>query len=256
MKDKILFKSENNNKVAIVTGGAKGIGQGIALALAKDGFDIMLHYRTSHNEAQNTVEEINKNGVRALAFSADLTKRGDVENLMDETLNKFGRIDVLVNNAGILEQKPFDEITDSDWDSTINTNLTSVFLTTQICVKVIRSGGSIVNISSIGGQIGGAKAPHYAASKGAIITFTKSMARIYANRNIRVNAVSPGFISTDMLDHILKRQNKSTEEVSKDIPLNRIGLPSEIGDAVAYLVSSRASYVTGQILNVNGGLFL
>ena len=240
----------------MVTGGAKGIGQAIALALAKDGFDIGLHYRTSHDEAQNTVTEINKYGVKAQAFSADLTNRVDVENLLDKTVTAFRKIDVLVNNAGILEQKPFDEINDYDWRNTIDTNLTSVFLTTQIFSKVIRPGGSIINISSIGGQIGGAKAPHYAASKGAIITFTKSMARIYADANIRVNAIAPGFISTDMLDHILKKQNKSAEEISKDIPLKRIGLPSEIGNVVAFLASSRASYVTGQVLNVNGGLFV
>lgn len=248
--------STAEKKVAIVTGAARGIGKAITLALAEDSYAVVINFHRSHEEASAVCQQITDMGGAALAYQADVTVRSEVEEMLAETLKAFGRVDVLVNNAGILEQKPFIEISDTDWDETMDANLKSAFLCTQIFGKRMQPKGSIVNICSIGGQIGGPKAPHYAASKGALSTFTKSSARLFAPNNIRVNAVSPGFIDTEMFDHILQAQNEKRAEIEKTIPLQRIGSPSDIAEAVSFLVSEKAKYITGHVLNVNGGTLI
>lgn len=241
---------------ALVTGAAKGIGRAIALQLASDGFQVVVNYKTSKVAAQELCSEIERLGGCAYYFQADISIRTEVENLVNFVCEQFVKLDVLINNAGILEQKPFVEITDEDWANTIDANLKSAFVCTQLMVDLMCRGGSIVNISSIGGEIGGPKAVHYAASKGAMLTFTKSTARVLSEKGIRVNAVTPGFIDTDMFRHILKVQDISRSDIEANIPLGRIGTPEDIADTVSFLVSSKAKYITGQVIRVNGGVLL
>ena len=252
-----MFGSKEQKKVVIVTGASGGIGKAISLELAKLNFNVIVNYR-GHNvdrvdDAREVVTEIEKSGSEGLCFDADVTERDQVRLLIKESIDRFGRIDGLVINAGVLEQKDFFRITDYELQNVLNNNFKSAFICTQEISELLEDGGSIVNIASMGGQIGGPNAPHYSASKGALITFTKSTARLLASRKIRVNAVSPGFIETDMFSHILKKQGKSRKDIIDTIPLNRIGMPSDVADAVGFLLGDKSSYITGQILNVNGG---
>ena len=256
MKGKILSQKYKNSKVALITGGANGIGRSICLSLANEGYNIAINFKSSEAAANETNKMVSELGSKAITIKCDVTQRKAVAEMIKEILENFGGLDVLVNNAGVLEQKNFSEISDLNWNHTVNNNLTSAFICTQEVSKILRPEGSIVNISSIGGQLGGSKAPHYAASKGGLITFTKSMARILAPSKIRVNAVAPGYIKTKMFNHILAVQNRTDQSLLKEIPLERIGEPSDIGHAVAFLVSDRANYITGETLNVNGGIFM
>jgi 3-oxoacyl-[acyl-carrier protein] reductase len=241
---------------ALVTGSAKGIGRSIAIQLAKDGYDIIVNYNTSASAAKSTCNEVSKFGGTVLSCKADVSSRKEIEILYETVKSEFGSLNVLVNNAGILEQKPFGEISDEDWQSTFDANLKSAFLCTQLMSNLILPGGSIVNISSIGGEIGGPKAVHYAASKGAMITFTKSTARVLSERGIRVNAVSPGFINTGMFQHITSVQNTSLNEIEETIPLGRVGTPQDVANAVSFLANDKSNYITGQVIRVNGGLLI
>ena len=242
-----------NSKVAIVTGASKGIGRAIALSLASSGYNILINYFNSENEAKKTKDLVQEKGVDSTLYRADVSNRTQVQNMIKYCIKWGKAIDVLVNNAGILEQKDFYAINDQEWTETLNINLQSAFICTQEASKLMLKNSSIVNISSIGGQIGGPNAPHYSAAKGALLTFTKSTAKLLAPKNIRVNAVAPGFIETEMFTHILSKQNKVKDDIVSSIPIGRIGTPADVGDAVDFLVSSKASYITGQVLNVNGG---
>ena len=240
-------------KIALVTGASRGIGRAIACSLGLAGFSIIVNYFNSEKDAKKTQNLLTEIGTESLLYKADVTNRKEVREMAISAFNWGGRIDVLVNNAGFLEQKDFYLLTDEDWNATLAANLGSAFICTQEVSKYMKEFSSITNISSIGGQIGGPNAPHYSAAKGALITFTKSTAKLLASKNIRVNAVAPGFISTDMFSHILKVQNKKEQDIASTIPLNRIGLPSDIGNVVDFLSSEKASYITGQVINVNGG---
>lgn len=246
----------NTKKVAIVTGGSRGIGKSTALELAKEGFDVIINFVNSSKEAEKVKQLIMLTGSKCFLFEGDISLRETVDNLVSFAMQNCGRIDVLVNNAGILVQKRFSDVTDRDWETTFDCNLKSAFMCTQAVSQKMKEGGSIVNVSSMGGQFGGPKAIHYSASKGAMITFTKSTARVLADKKIRVNAVAPGFIETDMFNSILKTQNSRSQDILKTVPLKRLGQPRDVANAIIFLTSEKASYITGQTLGVNGGVLI
>ncbi len=244
-------------KTAIITGGGRGIGRAITLALAEKKFTVVVTYVTRRDCGEQTATEVRKLGCEALVVQADVTKRESVRQLISTATEKFGTVDVLVNNAGILQQKPFNTISDEDWDTMLATNLKSVFLCSQeiMPVMVRQGGGSIINISSSGGQLGGMLAVHYAVSKAGVISLTRSLARVGAPDGIRVNCVTPGLIETDMSQKEI-RSEAGQQKIGKEIPLRRAGQVEEVATAVAFLASDEASYITGQSINVNGGLYM
>ncbi len=244
-------------KVAIVTGGGRGIGRGIALALAAQGFDLVLTYRERLRDAEQTAAEIRKVGRDALVIQMELSRRNDARRLITDAKEKFGRIDLLVNNAGILQQKPFAEISEQDWDTMMAVNLKGAFLCSQevLPVMIAQRSGSIVNISSSGGQLGGTLAVHYAVSKAGVISLTRSLARIGAAAGVRVNCVAPGLIETEMTEQEIASP-AGRQKIDEQIPLHRPGEAGEVAAAVAFLASDQAGYITGHTFNVNGGLYM
>jgi len=242
-------------RCAVVTGASRGIGRAIAYELACRGMNIVVNYRASEQDAKGSAELIRGTGQHAFVFRADVTNREQVKGMFGAALSEFGRIDVLVNNAGVLEQKPFGDIDDYEWQLSMDVNLNSAFICTQEASPRLNSGGCIINVSSMGGQIGGPRAPHYSAAKGALLTFTKSSARLLAPR-IRVNAVTPGFIRTDMFEHITKNGGQTETAIVETIPMGRLGEPGDVATAVAFLASPEASYITGHTLNINGGILM
>lgn len=245
-----------SGKVAVVTGASRGIGRAIALAFARQGARLVVTYRHEEKLAEAVAREVAAYTGEVLTVRLDVCDRESVRAMLARACERFGRLDVLVNNAGFLEQKPFADITDGDWDQALSVNLKGVFLCTQEAMPVFerQKSGCIVNISSVGGQMGGPKAPHYAAAKAGVISFTKSTARILASSGVRVNAVAPGFIRTDMYGEIVARAGGA--DVAADVLLGRVGEPEEVAAAVVFLASDDASYVTGHVLNVNGGSYL
>jgi acetoacetyl-CoA reductase/3-oxoacyl-[acyl-carrier protein] reductase len=244
-------------KTAIITGGGRGIGRAITLALAQRSTDVVLTYLTRRDCCEQTAADVRALGCEALVVQADVTQRESVRQLISIVAEKFGRIDVLVNNAGILQQKPFNTITDEDWDTMLATNLKGVFLCSQeiMPVMVRQGGGSIINISSSGGQLGGMLAVHYAVSKAGVISLTRSLARVGAPDGIRVNCVTPGLIETEMSQKEIHSE-VGQQKISREIPLRRAGLVEEVAAAVVFLASEEAAYITGQSINVNGGLYM
>jgi len=244
-------------KIAVITGGGRGIGRAITLALAQCRTNVVLSYLTRRDSCEQTATDVRALGCEALVVQADMTQRESVRQLISTATDKFGRIDVLVNNAGILQQKPFKTITDEDWDTMLGTNLKSVFACSQEVMPVMarQGGGSIINISSSGGQLGGMLAVHYAVSKAGVISLTRSLARVGAPDGIRVNCVTPGLIETEMSQKEIHSE-VGQQKISKEIPLRRAGQVEEVATAVAFLASEEASYITGQSLNVNGGLYM
>jgi 3-oxoacyl-[acyl-carrier protein] reductase len=238
-------------KVALVTGGSRGIGAAIAEAFAKAGAQVALTYRTHGDEARALAERL-----EGQAIELDVRRSHDVRAAVHQAAAHFGHLDVLVNNAGWLQQKDFFEITDDDFVHAIDVNLKGPFIATQEAGRLFRDqrSGSIVNVASIGGQIGGPKAPHYAAAKAALATFTRSSARLLAPYGVRVNAVAPGFVRTEMIADVLARDGEAN--IADGIPLGRIGEPDEVAAAALYLASDMSSFVTGQVLSVNGGQFM
>lgn len=242
-----------NDSVAIVTGGARGIGRAIALELAAAGAKVVVNYAGRADKAEETVKLIRQNGGEGVAVQADVSQAGDVERLVQAALDNYGKVDILVNNAGIARDNLLLRMKEADWDAVLNTNLKGVFL----CTKAVSRGmlkqrsGVIVNISSVVGISGNAGQANYAAAKAGVIGFTKSMARELAPRGIRVNAIAPGYIATDMTE-ILTEEVKS--EIIKEIPLGHVGNPEDVAKTVVFLASSAASYITGQTLCVDGGM--
>jgi len=239
---------------ALVTGGSRGIGRAIAIALAARGFDIAITYRRRHDDAGKTLDAIRSHGRQSTALVADALSTQSLRNAVAQTINTHGRIDVLVNNAGTLEQKPFFTISDEDFDAMMAVNLRAPFVLSQEVVRHMleRRRGSIVNVASIGGQIGGPLAVHYAASKAALISLTRSLARIGAPQ-IRVNCVSPGLIETEMTSAEIASPGGASK--IGQTPLGRVGQPNDVASVVAFLASDESSYITGQTINVNGGLY-
>ena len=238
-----------SEKLALVTGGSRGIGKACALALAKEGYDVVINYAGNEEAANKTVNEIKELGVESEAYKFDISDNIATTETINKIIEKYGRIDVLVNNAGITRDGLFMRMSKDNWDAVINTNLTGAYNVTQPVIKVMmkQRSGSIVNMASIVGVYGNAGQANYAAAKAGLIGFTKSLAKELASRNIRVNAVAPGFIQTDMTKDL------DSEKITEHIPLKRLGTADDIADAVKFLATG-TSYVTGQVLQVDGGL--
>jgi 3-oxoacyl-[acyl-carrier protein] reductase len=241
-------------KVALVTGGAQGIGRAIALLLAQKGADIVVS-DINLEKAEGTAKEIEAIGRRAMAIRTDVANTNDVEHMVQAVLEKFGQIDILVNNAGIARDKLILRMTEEDWDAVLNVNLKGTFNCTKAVIRHMskQRKGKIVNIASVVGEMGNAGQANYSASKAGVIGFTKTMAREFAQRGINVNAIAPGYIETPMTD-VLPEKTKA--ELRRMIPMERLGRPEDVAEAVLFLVSEVSSYITGQVLNVNGGIYM
>jgi len=242
-------------KNAIVTGGSRGIGKAIAIALAKEGINVALTYKTNREKALSVVEEIESKSNRAICIKLDQRSREDIRKVIEEVHKKFGKINILINNAAIAQEKPFETITDDDWDNMIAVNLRGPFILCQeVIPDMIEQGwGRIINICSVGGQLGGINQVHYAAAKAGLINLTRSIARIYSTYGITSNAVSPGLVDTDMVAEELT--TPAGKEKVRSIPIGRIATAEEIANVVVFLASEKASYITGQTINVNGGMY-
>jgi 3-oxoacyl-[acyl-carrier protein] reductase len=243
------------NKIALVTGGSRGIGKAIAVALAGAGAHVMITYRSAAAEAQNVVDAIKSTGQKAEAFQSDAAIFTQAKDLIDGIVNKYSRLDILVNNAGITKDGLLMRMSEEDWDAVLDTNLKSVFNLCKAAIRPMMSqrSGKIINITSIAGVIGNAGQTNYASSKAGVIGFTKSLAKELGSRNIQVNAVAPGFVETDMTAKLNDEQRKKLEE---NIPLKRTAKAEEIASVVKFFASSDADYITGQVLCVDGGMVM
>jgi len=241
-------------KTAIVTGGSRGIGRHIALQLAKRGADVAINYRSRQSDADEVLKEIEATGVRAIAIQADLSKMPAARSLIQQVQDQWGRIDILVNNAGITKDKSMKKLTDDDWNDVLDTNLGSVYATCSEVLKIMmdQKFGRIVNITSFVGQAGNFGQANYAASKGGIIAFTKTLALEMAKYNITVNAIAPGFTETEMLAQV---PENIRQQIIARVPMGRFGQPEEIARAVVFL-AAEGDYITGQQINVNGGVYM
>jgi len=251
-----LWKERNKNMgTALITGASRGIGRELALRLAEEGYDIVVNYLFEEEDYAGTVAEIEKKGVKAVAIKADVSKFSEVEAMMKETVATFGTIDVLVNNAGITRDGLLARMKEEDFDAVINVNLKSVFNCCRHAVPYMmkQKHGRIISMASVVGLSGQGGQTNYSASKAGIIGFTKSLAKEIGSRNITVNAVAPGFVETPMTDAM---PEKARAEVLGSIPLRRGGTVKDIADAVAFLASDQASYITGHVLSVNGGMYM
>ena len=245
----------NERKVALVTGATRGIGKAIALELADNGYDIVLNYRNANDELKQTQKEIEEKNVNCFLVYGDISKFEDCENIAKQANDEFGRIDVLVNNAGITRDGLIMRMKKEDFESVIDTNLTGTFNMTRNVVPFMikQKNGRIINLSSVVGITGNAGQTNYSASKAGVIGFTKSLAKEVASRNILVNAIAPGFIETDMTKVL---SDNVKEAILNQIPLKRMGEAKEVAKLVKFLVSDDSKYITGQVINVDGGMVM
>ncbi len=243
------------NKVALITGATRGIGKEIAITLASIGYNIALNYRKENDELANTKQEIEKNNVECIAVQGDVSNYNDAENMVAKVIEKFGNIDVLVNNAGITKDMLLMRMKEEDFKDVLDVNLVGTFNMTKNVIPYMMKArfGRIINLSSVVGISGNAGQTNYSASKAGIIGFTKSLAKEVGSRNILVNAIAPGFIKTDMTN-VLKDEIK--EEIEKNIPLKRLGTTADVANLVKFLASDDSSYITGQVINVDGGMLM
>ena len=243
------------SKVAFITGATRGIGRAIALELAKEGYNIALNYRTENEALETLKKEISELGVECYPVQGDVSKAEDSERMTKEIIEHFEQIDVLVNNAGITKDKLIQRMKEEEFTDVINVNLVGTFNITKNVIKYMtkKRYGKIINISSVVGISGNAGQSNYAASKAGIIGFTKSIAKELASRNITANAVAPGFIKTDMTN-VLKDEVKETIEGT--IPLKRLGTAEDVAKVVKFLASDDSNYITGQVINVDGGMLM
>ena len=243
-----------NNKVAVVTGASRGIGRSIALALAAQGAKVVASAR--NGEALDAlVAEIRAQGGEALAVSGDVAVDADASRLVEQTVAHYGQLDILVNNAGITRDGLLLRMKNEDWDAVLDTNLKGAFLCSRAAAKIMskQRSGRMINISSVVGEMGNAGQANYCASKAGLLGLTKSVARELARRNVTVNAITPGFIVTDMTDDL---SYKARETLTEQIPLGRLGEAEDVANAVIFLASDQSAYITGQILGVNGGMYM
>ncbi len=240
---------------ALVTGASRGIGREIARALAVEGADVIINYRTSEREAEELALDLERLGTDSWTFPADVSDHGQVQMMHDITARSVGPIDVLVNNAGVNVDRLFKKMERKDWDSVISTNLTGAYNTTRVFLEdLVASGrGRIINITSIVGQMGNIGQVNYAASKAGVIGMTKALAKELARYDVTVNAIAPGFIETDMVKGI---PEPVRQKILETIPMRRFGLPEEVAHAAVFLASDHAAYITGHVMNVNGGMYL
>ena len=242
-------------KVALVTGGSRGIGRAIALLLAQRGADVAINFAGNEAAAQATLEEIKALGRKAIMIKADVADNAACTAMIEQVVHEMGKLDILVNNAGITRDNLLMRMKEEDWDAVLNTNLKSVFNCSKAAVKYMMKAraGRIVSISSVVGLMGNAGQANYAAAKAGIVGFTMALAKEVASRGITVNAVAPGFVNTDMTKVL---PEKVVENLKAAIPLAKLGEPEDIAKAVAFLVSDDAAYITGQTLHVDGGMVM
>ena len=245
---------ELSGKVALVTGAAQGIGKAIALLLARNEADVVVS-DINLEKAQETANEIQGMGRRSVAIKVNVADLKDVERMVEAIVEQFGRIDILVNNAGITRDRLILRMTEEDWDAVLDVNLKGTFNCTKAVIRHMskQKSGKIVSIASVSGEMGNPGQANYAASKAGVIGFTKTIAREFAGRGINVNAIAPGYIQTPMTDAV---PEKAKEELKRMIPMERLGKPEDVAQAVLFLVSENSSYITGQVLNVNGGIYM
>ncbi len=241
-------------QTAIVTGGGRGIGKAISIALAKKGVNVVV-VGTNIDIASQTAEELVDHGVRSISIKADVSQTDDVKNIFEKTLSEFGKVEILVNNAGITRDSLIIRMKDEDWDAVLNVNLKGTFLCTREAVKIMikQKYGRIINISSIVAFMGNPGQANYSASKAGIAGLTKTIAKEYAGRGITVNAIAPGFITTAMTETI---PENIKNEMLKAIPMNRFGTIEDIANGVVFFASPEAGYITGQLLHINGGMYM
>ncbi|MBZ2175833.1 3-oxoacyl-[acyl-carrier-protein] reductase [Schnuerera sp. xch1] len=243
------------NKNALVTGGSRGIGREIAIKLSENGVNVAISYIHNIQKAQEVVNEIEKNGVKGMSIKADVSKEEDVAKMLEVAKDKLGDIDILVNNAGITKDNLIMRMKTKEWDEVINTNLRGTYLCTKSIIRGMmkKRYGKIINIASVAGVAGNFGQGNYSASKAGVIGFTKSMAKELASRGINVNAVAPGLIETDMTK---KLKEDIKDSLVKNIPMGRLGTPHEIANIVVFLASEKSDYITGQVINVDGGMIM
>ncbi len=239
----------SEKKVALITGASRGIGKACAIELAKSGYDVAISYAGNNEAANKTLEELEALKIKAKAYKFNVADKEACIKAVEEILSDFGKVDVLVNNAGITRDGLFMRMSSENWEAVINTNLNSAFYMTNPLIKTMikQRSGCIINMSSIVGQMGNAGQANYSAAKAGLIGFTKSLAKELGSRNIRVNAIAPGFIQTDMTKDL------DTEKIAEHIPLKRLGQPEDIAKTVKFLAED-AAYITGQVIGVDGGL--
>ncbi|MCH8067446.1 MAG: beta-ketoacyl-ACP reductase [Nanoarchaeota archaeon] len=239
------------NKTALITGASRGIGEAIAIEFAKNNADIIINYYNDSGEAQKVVDKAKKYGVKCIAVKADVGNFDEVKQMAETIQKNFGKIDILINNAGITKDKTLKNMTLDEWNAVINTNLNGIFYVTKAMFPLISDGGRIINISSIVGQYGNFGQCNYAAAKAGIIGFTKSLAKELGKRKITVNAIAPGFVKTDITKNIPFFKKKIINYMT---PLKEEAEPIDIANVVVFLASEKARYITGTVINVDGGL--
>lgn len=243
------------NKVVFVTGGSRGIGKEVALKYADNGYNVVINYVSDKTDVEKLEKEFEKRKVESLIIKADVSKAEEVDNVVTQAIDKFGKIDVLVNNAGITKDNLLMRMSEEEFDRVIEINLKGTYLVTKAVSKYMmkKRSGSIINLSSVVGVAGNAGQCNYSASKAGIIGFTKSLAKELASRNILINAVAPGFITTDMTN-VLKDDIKN--QIAESIPLRRMGTPEDVANVIKFLASEDSSYITGQVINIDGGMLM
>ncbi len=248
-----MASQENKPRIALVTGASRGLGKAIALKLSEGGARIAVNYMNREADAQAVADEITSKGAEAMIVKADISNSEQVKNMVKQVTDRWEKIDILVNNAGITKDSLILRMPDDTWDSVISTNLRGAFLCSKFALRSMASQGwgRIINIASLAGVIGNAGQTNYAASKGGLIAFTKSLAKELGSRNITVNAIAPGFISTDMTEKLTDEQKKT---ILAMVPLQRFGTTQDVAELAAFLAGDRAGYITGQIINIDGGI--
>ena len=246
---------EEERKIVLITGGSRGIGKETAKVYAENGYDVAINYVSDRTDVEGIKKEFQDMGVKCLMIKADVSNEADVNNMVEKVISEFGKIDVLVNNAGITKDTLLMRMSKEDFDKVIDINLKGTFLVTKAVSKYMmkKRCGSIINLSSVVGVAGNSGQSNYSASKAGIIGFTKSIAKELASRNIRANAVAPGFIETDMTN-VLKDEVK--ESIGNQIPLKRMGTAREVAEVIYFLGTEKSSYITGQVINIDGGMVM